>query len=203
LTTPLILIGGKKMSKSEGSAVWLDPEMTSPYAFYQYWMNATDDQVSQLLRYYTFLSLDEVADLESATAANPAERAAHRTLAWEVTSLVHGEDAAKSARKASEVLFTAEVAELDEETFLAAMSDAPRTEMSKGDFEASSVSRLLEVTGLSKSLSEARRDVSSGGAYVNNERSVVDEAIAPSKLLHGRFLVIRKGKKNYHLIEVK
>jgi tyrosyl-tRNA synthetase len=147
--------------------------------------------------------LDEIAELESATEANPAERAAHRTLAWEVTSLVHGEEAAKSARKASEVLFTAEVAELDEETFLAAMSDAPRTEISKGDFKASNVSRLLEVTGLSKSLSEARRDVSSGGVYVNNERSVVDEAIPPSKLLHGRFLVMRKGKKNYHLIEVK
>lgn len=203
LTSPLILVGGKKMSKSEGTAIWLDPELSSPYSFYQYWINASDDQVGDLLRYFTWLSLDEIDQLVSETQSSPGERAAHKRLAWEMTASVHGSPAAEAAKKASEALFTGELASLDEESFVAAVSDAPRTTISRDRFEEATISELMEEVGLSPSRSAARRDIDSGGAYMNDERvSDADLGVSRKPLLHGRYLLLRKGKKNYHLVEV-
>ncbi|ROP33374.1 tyrosyl-tRNA synthetase [Couchioplanes caeruleus] len=200
-TTPLVLkADGTKFGKSEGGAVWLDPAMTSPYAFYQFWVNADDRDISQYLRYFSFKSREEIEELEKATAERPQARLAQRELAFEITALVHGEEEAHQAVAASQALFgRGSLAELSAETLRAALSEAGMTQV-RG--ELPTVTVLLQQAGLVKSGGEARRTIAEGGAYLNNERLTDPEAvIADSALLHGRFLVLRKGKRTFAGIE--
>lgn len=200
-TTPLVLkADGTKFGKSEGGAVWLDPAMTSPYAFYQFWVNADDRDVSQYLRYFSFKSREEIEELEKATADRPQARLAQRELAFEITALVHGEEEAHQAVAASQALFgRGSLAELSAETLRAALSEAGLTQV-RGELPTATV--LLQQAGLVKSGGEARRTIAEGGAYVNNERVTDPEAVVPeSALLQGRFLVLRKGKRTFAGIE--
>ena len=201
-TTPLVLkADGTKFGKSEGGAVWLDPAMTSPYAFYQFWVNADDRDVANYLRYFSFKSHEEILELEKATAERPQARLAQKELAYELTALVHGAGEADQAVAASQALFgRGSLDELSESTLRAALSETGLTPV-RG--ELPSVAALLQEAGLAKSGGDARRTISEGGAYVNNERvSDPDAVVAASSLLHGRFLVLRKGKRTFAGVEV-
>lgn len=203
LTTPLVTDSeGKKFGKSTGGgSLWLDPEMTSPYAWYQYFVNTADADVVPYLRWFTFLSADELAGLEQATAERPHERAAQRRLARELTNLVHGEQATASVEHASQALFgRGELAELDETTLAAALREASVAQLEPGGPD--SIVDLLVATGLSESKGAARRTVSEGGAYVNNVKIATDTWVPQqSDFLHGKWLALRRGKRNIAGIE--
>src|SRR5690242_8235510 len=197
LTTPLVTrADGTKFGKTAGGETyWLDPELTSPYSFYQFWLNADDRDVVTYLKYFSFRSHEEIEELEKATSERPAARAAQRALAEELTTLVHGAEETQGVIVASRALFgQGDLGELDERTLASALAEVPSTTVS-GPLPL--VVDLLVGTGLVGSKSEARRTVAQGGAYVNNVK-VTDEAAAPgqSDLLHGRFLVLRRGKRN-------
>ncbi|PZE89639.1 tyrosine--tRNA ligase [Curtobacterium sp. MCBD17_008] len=194
LGTPLITNSdGTKFGKSEGNAIWLDGTMTSPYAFYQFWLNTADADVVARLREFTFLSRAEVERLEQAVADEPFRREAQRTLAFEVTALVHGEAATQAAIDASAALFgNGDLTALDADTLRAAIAELPGTVSLGGDAD---VARALVETGLVKSLGEARRAVDQGGVYVNNERAEDAAATLASLAMPGGVLVLRRGKK--------
>ena len=197
LATPLITkADGTKFGKTESGTVWLDPEMTSPYAFYQFWLNADDRDVVGYLKVFSFRSHEEIEALERSHADKPAAREAHRALAEELTALVHGEKARDQAVAASRALFgRGELTELDAGTLGAALTEAGAIDVPAG--EVPSVAALLRDTGLVASLSEGRRAVAEGGAYVNNVR--VTDADAPldtAALLPGGWAVLRRGKRS-------
>lgn len=195
LATPLITDShGNKFGKSEGNAVWLSAEMTSPYAFYQYWLNVEDASVGHLLRVFTDRGAEEIAELEREQALRPQARPAQRALADDVTTLVHGAAATRAAIEASQALFgRGDLAAIDEPTLRAVLSEAGLHAVTGGVPHASA---LFVTAGLVRSLSEARRVVAEGGAYVNNERiGDADHLPAVSDLLHGRYLVLRRGKR--------
>ncbi|MEV4760780.1 tyrosine--tRNA ligase [Micromonospora sp. NPDC049559] len=199
--TPLVTkADGTKFGKTEGGAVWLDPQMTSPYAFYQFWINADDRDVVNYLRYFSFRSREEIEELEKATAERPAARAAQRALAEELTTLVHGEEETRQAVAASQALFgRGSLQELTAETLRAALAEAGLVRLEK----LPSVAVLLKEAGLVGGLNEARRAINEGGAYVNNERVSDPEAEIPaSALLHGRYLVLRRGKRTFAGVEL-
>lgn len=198
LTVPLVTAAdGTKFGKSTGGgSLWLDPEMTSPYAWYQYFVNTADADVIRYLRWFTFLSADELAELEDATASRPHERAAQRALARELTTLVHGQAATESVEHASGALFgRGELDRLDETTLAAALRETSVAELAPGGPDG--IVDLLVATGLSASKGEARRTIAEGGVSVNNAR-IDSEAWAASSsdFLHGRWLVLRRGKRN-------
>ncbi len=192
--TPLITNSdGTKFGKSEGNAIWLDPEMCSPYRFYQFWLNQADADVIDRLRVFTFLPRTEIEELERLVTDEPFRRAAQKRLALEVTTLVHGTAATQAAIDASEALFgRGELSALDAGTLQAAIAELPSARGGAG----SGIAQLLVDSGLVASSSEARRAISQGGVYVNNVavRSE-DQALMASDLLHGRFAVLRRGKK--------
>ncbi|BCI81137.1 tyrosine--tRNA ligase [Mycolicibacterium sp. TY66] len=201
LTVPLVTSAdGKKFGKSTGGGnLWLDPELTSPYAWYQYFVNAADADVVGYLRWFTFLSADELGELATATAERPHERAAQRRLARELTTLVHGQAATDAVELASQALFgRAELADLDESTLSAALTEASNgqvAELTPGGPDG--ITDLLVATGLSKSRGEARRTVAEGGVYVNNARVESDEWVPqPTDFLGERWLVLRRGKRH-------
>jgi tyrosyl-tRNA synthetase len=198
LTTPLVTDSeGRKFGKSTGGGnLWLDPDMTSPYAWYQYFINTADADVIGYLRWFTFLDAEEVAELEEATRERPHQRAAQRRLARELTTLVHGQAATDAVEHASQALFgRGELDALDEATLAAALREASVVELAPGG--PSSITDLLVATGLSASRGAARRTVGEGGVSVNNLRIDSDEwAPQPSDFLHGRWLVLRRGKRN-------
>ncbi|MFH8611386.1 tyrosine--tRNA ligase [Streptomyces sp. NPDC018029] len=199
--TPLMLKSdGTKFGKSEGGAVWLDPAMTTPYAFYQFWLNTDDRDISTYMRILSFKSREELEEIEKQTEERPQARAAQRALAEELTTLVHGADQCAAVIAASKALFgQGELAELDEATLAAALSELPRVEVA----ELGPVVDLLAEVGLVASKSAARRTVKEGGAYVNNVKVAVEDAVpAREDLLHGRWLVLRRGKKNLAAVEV-
>ena len=201
LATPLITDShGQKFGKSEGNAVWLSPELTSPYAFYQYWLNVEDASVGALLKVFTDRTAEEIEELERAVRERPQAREAQRTLALDVTSLVHGADAAAAAMAASGALFgRGELGAVDAPTLHAALSEAGLHQVGG---ELPSVVGLLVAGGLARSLSEARRAVAEGGANINNVRiSDPDHVPQPADLLHGRYLVLRRGKKSVAGVE--
>lgn len=203
LTTPLVTDSeGKKFGKSTGGgSLWLDPDMTSPYAWYQYFINTADADVIRYLRWFTFLSPDELAELEQATAERAHERAAQRRLARELTTLVHGEAATRSVEHASQALFgRGELAELDEPTLGAALREAAVAELKPG--ASDTIVDLLVASGLSPSKGAARRTVGEGGVYVNNARVDSEDWVPqPADFLHERWLVLRRGKRNIAGIE--
>lgn len=203
LTVPLVTAAdGTKFGKSTGGgSLWLDPEMTSPYAWYQYFVNTADAEVIRYLRWFTFLSADELADLEEATASRPQERAAQRRLARELTTLIHGEAATEAVEHASRALFgRGELTRLDEATLAAALRETPVAELKPGAPDG--IVDLLVSSGLSASRAAARRTISEGGVSVNNTKIDSDEwAPRPGDFLHGRWLVLRRGKRNIAGIE--
>ena len=197
LTVPLVTDSeGKKFGKSTGGgSLWLDPEMTSPYTWYQYFVNTADADVIRYLRWFTFLDQEELARLEVEVAERPFKREAQRRLAQEMTDLVHGVKAREAVELASQALFgRAELSDLDEATLAASVSETDVFEFSG---EATIVD-LLVGAGLAESKGAARRSIKEGGAYVNNVR-IEDEAWAPTEddFLHGSWLVLRRGKKNF------
>ncbi|GAA2661361.1 tyrosine--tRNA ligase [Paractinoplanes durhamensis] len=200
-TTPLVLKSdGTKFGKSEGGAVWLDATMTSPYAFYQFWINADDRDVLQYLRYFSFKSHEELEELEKATAERPQARLAQRALAFEVTALVHGEEEAEQAVAASQALFgRGSLDSLSAATLRSALAEAGLVSV-RG--ELPTLGALLRESGLVSSANEGRRTIAEGGAYLNNERITDGEAVLdPATLLHGRFLVLRRGKRTFAGVE--
>lgn len=201
LATPLMTkADGTKFGKTEGGAVWLDPEMTTPYAFYQFWLNVDDRDISTYNRILSFKAREELEELEKVTSERPQARAAQRALAEELTTLVHGAEQCAAVVAASRALFgQGELTGLDEATLSAALSEVPRAEVAA----LVPVVDLLAETGLAPSKSAARRTVKEGGAYVNNVK-VTDADAVPDRteLLHGRWLVLRRGKKNLAAVEV-
>jgi tyrosyl-tRNA synthetase len=201
LTTPLVTDSeGNKFGKSTGGgSLWLDPEMTSPYAWYQYFFNTADADVIPYLKWFTFLSREELAELEQATTERPHERAAQRRLAQELTTLVHGEAQCSAVEHASQALFgRADLAELDEPTLAAALREAGNNQVAELTADGpNSITDLLVASGLVDSKGAARRAVAEGGAYVNNVRVESDDwTPQPSDFLHDRWLVLRRGKRN-------
>lgn len=199
LTVPLVTdASGEKFGKSTGGGkLWLDPEQTSAYSWYQYFLNAGDTVVIDYLKWFTFLTREEIAEYEVAVAERPFKREAQRRLAEEMTDLVHGPEATKAVELAAQALFgRAELTELDEKTLAAAVSETEVADIAAG--EPDTAVDLLVASGLAKSKGEARRTIKEGGAYVNNER-ITDEEWKPadSDLLHGMWLVMRRGKKNF------
>jgi len=202
--TPLITkADGTKYGKTEGGALWLDPEMMSPYAFYQFWLNAEDEKVGELLRIFTFLSREEIEDLEAQTAEKPFLRAGQKALAEQVTTLVHGAEETARIKDASAALFGGgDLSGLSPDTLGAALREAGATQVAGGDAMPSVVDLLVD-TGLSKSKGDARRTIGEGGAYLNNVRvEDPDQVPGPDDLIGGRWLVLRRGKKNFAGVEV-
>jgi tyrosyl-tRNA synthetase len=202
--TPLVTKSdGTKYGKTEGGALWLDPAMMSPYAFHQFWLNVEDEKVGELLRIFTFLSRQEIEDLEAQTAEKPFLRAGQKALADAVTTLVHGEGETEQAKAAAAALFGGgELTGLAPTTLASALREAGSVQVSRSEGLPTIVDLLVE-TGLCKSKGDARRTVSEGGAYVNNER-VGDPDHVPdqSALIGGSWLVVRRGKKNLAGVEV-
>ncbi len=204
LTIPLLQkADGTKFGKTAGGSVWLDPEMTSPYAFYQYWFGTDDADVERFLKTFSFKSREELELLFVELRENPGARVAHRALAEELTTLVHGEVECANAQAAAKALFgQGEISALDPKTLASALSQLPRTTIKKGDAFPTWVD-LLAATGVVDSKSAARRIVKEGGAYLNNVK-ISGEDFAPSEsdLIHGRFLLLRKGKRELVAVEI-
>ncbi|MFJ9427818.1 tyrosine--tRNA ligase [Streptomyces sp. NPDC101249] len=201
VATPLMVkADGTKFGKTEGGAVWLDPEMTTPYAFYQFWLNVDDQDISGYMRILSFRSRAELEELEEQTAQRPQARAAQRALAEELTTLVHGADQTAAVIAASKALFgQGELADLDERTLAASLSEVPHIRVR----ELSPVVDLFAEVGLVASKSAARRTVKEGGAYVNNAKVAGEDAVpTAADLIHGRWLVLRRGKRNLAAVEV-
>jgi len=194
---------GSKFGKTAGGSVWLDSEMTSPYAFYQFWFNTEDADVEKYLKVFSFKERAEIERLIETVKSNPGAREAQRELARELTAMVHGSDQSEKVEAASSALFgQGDLSALDEKTLTAALSQLPKVTIKKGDAFPTWVD-LLAATGVVESKSAARRIVKENGAYLNNEK-ISGEDFAPTKahLIHGRFLVLRKGKRDLASVEV-
>ena len=203
ITCPLLTkADGTKMGKTASGAVWLDPRRTSPYRFYQYWINLDDDDAGRCLLRLTELSLAEIASLAEARAANPAARESQKRLATELTRLVHGDDGLATARQATEIFFGAEIASLDDAALAEIFADVPSSEFPRAalDGEGLPLTDALTATGLAQSKGAARRTIEQGGAYVNNRRIAdVGYRLTPRDLAGTATLVLRSGKKSYSL----
>jgi tyrosyl-tRNA synthetase len=208
LATPLITQpDGTKYGKSAGNAPWLSPELTSPYAFYQFWLNRADAEVAGLLRAFSFRPREEIERLQRETAERPAARAGQRALADEVTTLVHGPGECARAAAASRALFgDGELRDLDERTLAAALAEVPSVTLEPAAAAAGlpPVADLMAAAGIVASKSAARRVIAEGGAYLNNARvTAQDAAPRPADLLHGRFLVLRRGRRTIGGVRVR
>jgi tyrosyl-tRNA synthetase len=204
LTTPLMTkADGSKFGKTAGGETyWLDPELTSPYAFFQFFLNADDRDIENFLKVFSFRSRAEIEELVKEGAERPAARVAQRALAEELTTLVHGADECAAVIAASQALFgQGALEDLDERTLASALSELPMLKVPAG--ELPSVVDLLAASGLCSSKSDARRAIGQGGAYVNNVKVTGEDAVPDAgDLLHGRFLVLRRGKRNLGGVEV-
>jgi tyrosyl-tRNA synthetase len=204
LTVPLLMkADGTKFGKTAGGSVWLDPEMTSPYAFFQFWLNSDDKDVINFLKVFSFKSHAEITELEKSHNENPGLREAHRALARELTSLVHSEETTQRVEAAARALFgQGELSELDEATLASALAELPRTTVSSKE-EIPTWVDLLAATGVVDSKSAARRIVKEGGAYLNNVK-ISGEDFRPSKsdFLCGKYAVLRKGKRDLAAVEL-
>jgi len=201
LTLPLITnADGTKFGKTEAGAIWLDPRRTSVYKFYQFWIRVDDRDVMRYLKFFTFLSQDEIANLERQHAKNPGARAAHKALAKAVTDLVHGPSATTEAIRASEILFGGELQGVSEATFNHIVGEIPTVALNSNELQGpgKSLVDLLVHSTLSPSKGQARKDIQGGGVYVNNVKEPDSQrAIGAGSLLFGKYLLLRKGKGNY------
>jgi tyrosyl-tRNA synthetase len=204
LTVPLLAkADGSKFGKTAGGSIWLDPQMTSAYEFFQYWLNSDDADMPKLLKVFSMKSRAEIERLIQTVKTNPGAREAHRELARELTTMIHGEQMAQKVELAAKALFGhSDISELDLATLDSALAQLPRTQIAKGQPLPTWVD-LLAATGVVDSKSAARRIVKEGGAYLNNQK-VESEDFAPSKadLLHGKYLLLRKGKRDLAAVEV-
>lgn len=199
LTIPLVTkADGTKFGKTEGGAIWLDAEKTSPYEFYQFWINTDDRDVVKYLKYFTFLSHEEIMNLENEVATAPEKRSAQKALAEEVTKLVHGEEALQQAIKISAALFSGDIKQLTGNEILEGFKDVPSTEMEEGEI---GLIDLLIQAKISPSKRQAREDISNGAIYINGDREQdLTKVITNEDKIDGKFTVIRRGKKKYFLI---
>jgi tyrosyl-tRNA synthetase len=207
LATPLITKpDGTKYGKTEGEAVWLSPELMTPYAFYQFWVNRTDAEMPGLLRVFSFRSHAEIEDLEREIEARPAARLAQRLLAVEMTTLVHGSSQLAKVQAASQALFgQGDLAALDETTLVAAVAAVPVAAVARpaAGEPLPTVADLMAATGIVASKSAARRAIAEGGAYLNNVKVIAEDAApADADLLHGRYLILRRGKRTVGAVQV-
>ena len=206
LATPLITKpDGTKYGKSEGGAIWLSPELMSPYAFYQFWLNVSDAEVPNLLKVFTFRTREEIEALERVTRERPAAREGQRTLARDVTTLVHGEKETAKAIAASQAIFgQGSLDDLDAATLAAVAAEVPSTVVTaEPGVPLPAVADLLAACGIVPSKSAARRAITEGGAYINNQRITTEEtAIGEQDLLQGRYLILRRGKRTVGAVEV-
>ncbi|GMK42126.1 tyrosine--tRNA ligase 1 [Paenibacillus sp. CCS19] len=200
ITMPLVTKSdGKKFGKSESGAVWLDSTKTSVYTFYQFWINTDDSDVIKFLKYFTFLDRAQIAALETELNERPEKRAAQRELAREVTRLVHGDAAVESAERITEALFSGDVTKLNEAELVEALAGMPTAEHAAG--EEPLLIDLLIAAKAAPSKRQARQDIESGAVYVNGEKTTSIEAVvSASQRLHGQYVVLRRGKKNYYLV---
>ena len=206
VTFPLLTTSaGTKFGKTESGTVWLDPERTTPYRFYQFWMNTADADVGAYLRFLTLFPREEVERLEASLATEPHRRLAQKALAADITRRLHGEDGLSRARKASEVLFGGEIEGLEAHEIADIFADVPSSGIARDDLrgEGLPLVDLLHGCGLAASRSDARRVIGGGGVYVNNRRAAnVSERVGMNQTLAGNFVVLRRGKKRYHLVRV-
>ena len=206
VTTPLLTDEhGRKLGKTEAGTIWLDARRTSPYQLFQYLLNTPDDRAGAYLRALTLLSPPRIAELDAATAEHPDRREAQRALAREVVTLVHGEDEAEAAERAGRALFGEEIAGLDEASLLAVFAEAPSTVLPRSALEGAGIPLVeaLADCGLTPSRSAARKAVEQGGAYVNNRRATgLDQRLTAADLLHDRYVVLRRGRRDHHLLRV-
>jgi tyrosyl-tRNA synthetase len=206
-TLPLIMkADGTKFGKSEGGSVWLDPQRTSVYRFYQFWINTDDRDVIRYLKFFTFLGREEIEALEAQHAANPGARPAHRALAKAATDLIHGEAATQEAIKASQILFGGDLAGISEANFNEVAGEVPSKEIEAATFDGAGISlvELLVHAGLCPSKGQGRKDLEGGGIYVNNVREAsAQRAVTRADLLFERHVLLRKGKKNYVVVTAK
>jgi tyrosyl-tRNA synthetase len=206
LVWPLLkTASGTKFGKTEAGTIWLDPARTSPFKFYQFWLNADDRDIVTYLKYFTFLDRPAIEALEAATKATPEKREAQRVLARDVTTRVHGADQVKRAEQASSVLFGEDIATLAADDVLAVFEDVPSTELPAATFvgDGIGVVDLVARVQLAPSKADARRLVESGGIYVNNRRVNDPKArITRSEAIEGRLFVLRKGQKQNHLVRL-
>jgi tyrosyl-tRNA synthetase len=207
LTLPLITnADGTKFGKTEAGAIWLDPKRTSVYRFYQFWINTDDRDVVRYLKFFTFLSRDEITALEKKHAENPGAREVHKALARAVTDLTHGEHAANEAIRASEILFGGELKGISEGTINEILGEVPTKEIERSKLDGAGLPlvELLVHSGLCPSKGQARKDIEGGGVNLNNVREMnFQRAITANDLLFGKHLLLRKGKKNYAAITAK
>jgi tyrosyl-tRNA synthetase len=212
LTVPLITkADGTKFGKTEGGSVWLDPEKTSPYAFYQFWLNVSDEDASKYIRIFTVLDQATIENLETEHKEAPHLRLLQKEIAKQVTTMVHSEEDFEMAVKASEILFgkssTEDLASLDERTFLAVFEGVPQVQLSKTEYEG--IENILDLFGektqaqIFPSKGEARKMIQGGGVSINKEKLVDPNAPLTFSLLQNKYLLIQKGKKNYYILEVK
>jgi tyrosyl-tRNA synthetase len=206
LVYPLITkADGTKFGKTESGSVWLSPERTSPYRFYQFWLNTDDRDVVNYLKFFTFLDQPRIQELAAGVQERPEEREAQRVLASEVTRMVHGETALAKAERASQALFGGEIEGLQASDIQEIFAEVPSSEVQHASLEGEgqALVDLLVASGVAKSKGEARRSISEGGVYLNNRR--VADALtraSHSDTIEGKFILLRKGKKNYHLVKV-
>ncbi|MDM6493438.1 tyrosine--tRNA ligase [Staphylococcus aureus] len=199
LTIPLVTKSdGKKFGKSESGAVWLDAEKTSPYEFYQFWINQSDEDVIKFLKYFTFLGKEEIDRLEQSKNEAPHLREAQKTLAEEVTKFIHGEDALNDAIRISQALFSGDLKSLSAKELKDGFKDVPQVTLSN---DTTNIVEVLIETGISTSKRQAREDVNNGAIYINGERQQdVNYALAPEDKIDGEFTIIRRGKKKYFMV---
>lgn len=199
LTIPLVTKSdGKKFGKSESGAVWLDAEKTSPYEFYQFWINQSDEDVIKFLKYFTFLGKEEIDRLEQSKNEAPYLREAQKTLAEEVTKFIHGEDALNDAIRISQALFSGDLKSLSAKELKDGFKDVPQVTLSN---DTTNIVEVLIETGISPSKRQAREDVNNGAIYINGERQQdVNYALAPEDKIDGEFTIIRRGKKKYFMV---
>ncbi|HDY4441965.1 TPA: tyrosine--tRNA ligase [Staphylococcus aureus] len=199
LTIPLVTKSdGKKFGKSESGAVWLDAEKTSPYEFYQFWINQSDEDVIKFLKYFTFLGKEEIDRLEQSKNEAPHLREAQKTLAEEVTKFIHGEDTLNDAIRISQALFSGDLKSLSAKELKDGFKDVPQVTLSN---DTTNIVEVLIETGISPSKRQAREDVNNGAIYINGERQQdVNYALAPEDKIDGEFTIIRRGKKKYFMV---
>jgi tyrosyl-tRNA synthetase len=204
VTYPLVTnSSGAKFGKSESGNVWLDPELTSPFRFYQYWINVEDADAVRYLKFFTLLGHDEIAGLAEAVEREPYRRAAQRALAEDVTRRLHGEVGLAAAERATKALFSGAIEGLSADEIADVFADMPSSELPLDELGGAGkpVIDLLVESGLASSRGDARRSIDGGGVYVNNVRvESVDVAVTTEHMIEGRFLLLRKGKKSYHLL---
>ena len=203
LTIPLMLkADGTKFGKTAGGAIWLDPKKTSPYEFYQFWINQDDRDVVKYLKYFTFLSKDEIDELAEKVQKEPWKREAQRRLAEEVTKFVHGEEGLAEAQRITKALFSGDVADLTTEEIEQAFKDVPSVEVANE--KKNIILWLVDDTKIEPSRRQARQDVENGAIHINGEKVTdVDAEIDPNSHFDGKFVIVRRGKKRYFLVRVK